>query len=121
MLSQLTIRNFALIEELALELGAGFSVLTGETGAGKSILIDALSAALGERAEAEWVRTGAEKAWVEAAFELPDTADGSLNPALGEWVEDGLLVLGREISRGGKSQCRINGRLCTAGALREVG
>src|SRR5438876_6501757 len=112
MLSQLTIRNFALIEELALELGAGFSVLTGETGAGKSILIDALSAALGERAESEWVRTGAEKAWVEAAFEFSDSAVCS---ALEEWVEEGLLVLGREIGRGGKSQCRINGRLCTAG------
>jgi DNA repair protein RecN (Recombination protein N) len=117
MLSQLTIRNFALIEELSLEFGEGFSALTGETGAGKSILIDALSAVLGERAAAEWVRTGAEKAWVEAAFELP----GAEEPGLQEWVEDGLLILGREVGRGGKSQCRINGRLCTAGVLREVG
>src|SRR5438270_12469038 len=99
MLSQLTIRNFALIEELTLEFSAGFNALTGETGAGKSILIDALSAALGERAEAEWVRTGAEKAWVEAAFELPDTDETALPPGLAEWAEDGLLVLGREIGR----------------------
>src|SRR5689334_1262845 len=117
MLSQLTIRNFALIEDLSLEFGEGFSVLTGETGAGKSILIDALSAVLGERAATEWVRTGAEKASVEAAFELPEPA----GDALSEWVEDGLLVLGREIGRGGKSQGRINGRLCTASVLRDVG
>src|SRR5947209_16338755 len=118
MLSQLTIRNFALIEDLTLEFGEGFNVLTGETGAGKSILIDALSATLGERAAAEWVRTGAEKASVEAAFDLGDAV---LSPGLAEWVEDGLLILGREIGRGGKSQCRVNGRLCTAGMLRELG
>jgi DNA repair protein RecN (Recombination protein N) len=131
MLLQLTIRDFALIEDLSLEFGEGFSVLTGETGAGKSILIDALSAALGERAEAEWVRTGAERAWVEAAFQVPESGpEGSPNggdgepegrAGLAEWIEDGLVVLTREVSRGGKSQCRINGRLCTAGTLREVG
>jgi DNA repair protein RecN (Recombination protein N) len=119
-LQQLTIRNFALIEDLSLEFGEGFSVLTGETGAGKSILIDALGAALGERAGAEWVRTGAEKAWVEAAFQLPESGI-ALSPVLTDWAEEGLLILGREVGRGGKSQCRINGRLCTAGMLREVG
>lgn len=120
MLQQLTIRNFALIEDLSLEFGEGFNVLTGETGAGKSILIDALGAVLGERAGAEWVRTGAEKAWVEAAFQLPESGI-ALSPVLSDWAEEGLLILGREVGRGGKSQCRINGRLCTAAMLREVG
>jgi DNA repair protein RecN (Recombination protein N) len=116
MLAQLSIRNFALIDRLDLEFGDGFNVLTGETGAGKSILIDAITMVLGERGGAEWVRTGAEKALIEAVFELtPSQAE-----ALEEWQEEGLLSLSRELTRSGRSQCRINGRMATAGALREV-
>jgi DNA repair protein RecN (Recombination protein N) len=116
MLAQLTIHNFALIDRLEVEFDDGFNVLTGETGAGKSILIDAIGVVLGERAGVEMVRTGAEKALIEAAFQLsPVQAE-----LLADWAEEGLLVLGRELSRSGRSQCRINGRLCTASALREV-
>lgn len=141
MLTQLRIRNFALIEEVELEFSEGFNVLTGETGAGKSILIDAINAVLGGRSGPEWLRTGADRAAIEAAFELPVRVDGSSlmvdGPAgtassdpsslnsqpstrLQDWVEDGLLILSRELTRAGKSQCRVNGRICTAGTLREV-
>ena len=70
MLSHLQIKNFALIDDLSIELGDGFNVLTGETGAGKSIIIDAITAILGERISSEMIRTGADKAVVEAAFDL---------------------------------------------------
>jgi DNA repair protein RecN (Recombination protein N) len=138
MLTQLRIRNFALIEELELEFAGGFNVLTGETGAGKSILIDAINAVLGSRAEPEWLRTGADRAIIEAVFELvegsslmadgsneiDDTEPSTLNPrpptCLSDWAEDGLLIVSRELTRAGRSQCRLNGRLCTTGTLREV-
>src|SRR5438046_2066209 len=142
MMTQLRIRNFALIEEVELEFGQGFNVLTGETGAGKSILIDAINAVLGGRAGPEWLRTGADRASIEAVFELaeegvgcpgtrkaggsgvasdptPDTRHPTPDP-LADWVEDGLLILSRDITRAGKSQCRVNGRICTAGTVREV-
>lgn len=116
MLAQLTIRNFALIDSLTLEFRRGFNVLTGETGAGKSILIDAITAALGERAGVDLIRTGATRASVEAVFEVGEYAI----PAVQEWSEDGLVILGREISSSGRSSFRINGRLCTAATVREV-
>ena len=116
MLAQLTIRSFALVDSATLEFERGFNVLTGETGAGKSILIDALTAALGERAGSELVRTGADRATVEAVFEIGDTPF----PTVQEWAEDGLVILAREISASGRSTFRINGRMCTASTLREV-
>ena len=99
MLSQLTIQNFALVERAAVEFESGFNVLTGETGAGKSVLIDAISAALGARLGPEVVRSGAERAMVEAVF----TIDPLAPSALSEWAEDGLIILGRELSAGGRS------------------
>jgi DNA repair protein RecN (Recombination protein N) len=116
MLAQLTIRNFALIDSVTLEFERGFNVLTGETGAGKSILIDAITAALGARGGGELVRTGADRASIEAVFEV---GDYSL-PAVREWAEDGLVILAREISAAGRSSFRINGRMCTASTAREV-
>jgi len=116
MLSQLTIRNFALIDSLALEFRPGFNVLTGETGAGKSILIDAITAALGGKAGAELIRVGANRASVEAVFEVEDRS----LPSLREWAEDGVLILGREISASGRSTFRLNGRICTASTAREA-
>lgn len=116
MLAQLSIRNFALVDSLVLEFQRGFNVLTGETGAGKSILIDAISAALGERGSAEVVRTGADRATVEVVFEV---GEYSL-PSVQEWAEEGTIILAREITASGRSSFRINGRLCTAATLREV-
>ncbi|MDQ2800543.1 MAG: DNA repair protein RecN [Armatimonadota bacterium] len=125
MLVELHVTNFALIDRLNLTFGAGLNILTGETGAGKSIIIDALGLALGGRAGADLVRTGASKATVEAVFDLAHApaevrkrlADAGLD---GDEEDDTLLVT-RELSRaGGKSQCRINGRLMPVAVLKEI-
>ncbi len=121
MLTELTIRNFALIEELSLSLPPGFSVLTGETGAGKSIIIDALSAALGERVNAELVRGGAEAASVDAVFDVANNPR-ALAALQANGLADGddtVVVLTRQISAG-RSPCRVNGRPVTLGVLQEI-
>ncbi len=121
MLVELHIRDFALIDDLLFEVGSGFSVLTGETGAGKSIIVDALSTALGERTGPEVIRTGSQKCIVEAVFDTSDSAAAAKAAAdLGFEVEDNTLILSREIARGGRSQARVNGRPATASALREI-
>jgi DNA repair protein RecN (Recombination protein N) len=121
-LTELRIRNFAIIETLTLPLAGGFNVLTGETGAGKSIIVGALSLLLGERASADLIRTGADKATVEGVF------DASAHPELlallderGVDVEEQTIVLRREISAGGRARAWINGTTTTAGVLAEVG
>ncbi len=121
MLTELHIRNFALIDNLRLEAGPGLSVLTGETGGGKSIIVDAMAAALGERTGAEAVRTGADKCVVEAVFDIGDSPHAA-EVAIGRGCEpeDGLLILSREIAREGRSQCRVNGRPVTASVLRDI-
>ncbi|MDH7603155.1 MAG: AAA family ATPase, partial [Armatimonadota bacterium] len=111
MLTELYIRNFALIDELRLELDPGFTVLTGETGAGKSIIVDAVAAVLGERAASDVVRSGTEKCLVQAVFDLsnaPSAAEAASER--GYAPEDDLLILTREIAKEGRSSCRINGR-----------
>jgi DNA repair protein RecN (Recombination protein N) len=118
MLAEIHIRNFALINELSVEFGPGLNVLTGETGAGKSIIIDAIAAILGERADAEQVRTGTERATIDACFRFDTEALNSENTSLP--IEDGVLVISREISRGGRSQARVNGRPATLSMVREV-
>jgi DNA repair protein RecN (Recombination protein N) len=119
-LVELRIQDFAVIEAVAIEFGPGLNVLTGETGAGKSIIVDALTAALGARASAEVVRTGRGAARVEARF-----AVGRGSPAA-VWLadqgfEDDDLVVAREISTEGRSRAWINGRPATAGMLRDLG
>ena len=121
MLTELHIRSFALIDDLRLEVGPGLSVLTGETGAGKSIIVDAMAAALGERTGSEVVRTGADKCVVEAVFDVADSPQAAAAATdSGCEPEDRLLILSREIARGGRSQCRINGRPVAASVLREI-
>ena len=123
MLTELSVENFALVERVRLRFGAGLNLLTGETGAGKSILLDALGMVLGERTSSDIVRHGAEKARVEAVFTVAD-ADPRLAPALastGLEPEEGLLILSRELSASGKSSARINGRPVTVGILKTLG
>ena len=122
MLKELAIRQFAIIDELHIDFDQGFHVLTGETGAGKSILIDALGLIMGGRASSEFVRHGAKKAEIEAIFELE--AKHPLWQQLEEWGitdEEGDLFIRRDISSNGKSTCRINGRLVTVAMLRQIG
>ena len=119
MLELLHIENIAIIEAADIEFAPGFNALTGETGAGKSIVIDSLSAVLGQRTSRELIRTGAEKAFVSAAFS--GTAP-ELTETLGIQPEaDGTLLLQREIQTDGKNVCRVNGRPVTVGQLRALG
>lgn len=122
MLEAISINNFALIDNLYLEFESGLNILTGETGAGKSIIIDALGIALGERASADYIRSGANAARVEASFSFPDghpVAD--LLSTQGIPSDNNNLILMRELSPTGRSVCRINGHLVTTGQLKEVG
>jgi DNA repair protein RecN (Recombination protein N) len=122
MLTELRIKNVAIIEALTLPLGPGFNVLTGETGAGKSIIVGSLGLLLGERGTADVVRTGSDKATVEGVF------DASGNKALlnalderGIEVEDSTVVLKREVSSSGRTRAWINGSTVTASVLAEIG
>ncbi len=122
MLRRLTIRDFVIVDRLELEFASGFGTLTGETGAGKSILIDALGLALGDRSDATTVRAGREKADIVAEFDLPP--DG----ALATWLEaadlageDALVLLRRVVDAGGRSRSWINGVPVTLAQLREAG
>lgn len=123
MLTELAVSNFALVEGVRLSFGSGLAILTGETGAGKSILLDALGMALGGRVGAESIRHGASKARVEAVFavENPDARFLELLESAGIEAEEGTLILTREISAAGKSTVRINGRAATISTLRTVG
>jgi DNA repair protein RecN (Recombination protein N) len=123
-LSELHIRDFAIIDELQLTLEPGFAALTGETGAGKSIIIDAVELVLGGRADATAVRAGADRAIVEAIFRLGPERRAAITPMLEreelEGDEADLLLLGREVRLNGRNICRINGRTVTLALLREV-
>ena len=119
MLAEITIENLAIIDRVTLGLGTGLNVLTGETGAGKSIIIDAFQIVLGARCSADVVREGADRAVIEAFF---DSVPPSLAAKVRSWgleCEDSL-VLAREVYQGSRSVARINGRLATAHMLREV-
>lgn len=122
MLQQLQINNIALIDKVNIELETGLNVLTGETGAGKSIIIDSINAILGERFSKDLIRSGTEKATVEAVFQ---TENGFLQPVLENMgidpEEDGTLIISREYSMTGKNSCRINGKMVTVSMLREIG
>jgi DNA repair protein RecN (Recombination protein N) len=124
MLTELRIENFAIIQELHLDFEKGLVIFTGETGAGKSIIMDALEAVLGGRAETTAIRTGAERAQVEATFCLDSAIREPIHAMLE--AEDMLdnpdyIVLAREIRREGRNIARINGRTVTAALQREVG
>jgi len=119
MLQRLIIRDFVIVDQLELEFSHGFGALTGETGAGKSILIDALSLTLGERADASVIRTGAERAEISAEFDV------TINSALASWLQTNdfditTCLLRRIIDQNGRSRAYINGTAATLGQLREI-
>ena len=121
MILSMRMRNIALIEELSLEFGEGLHVMTGETGAGKSIVVDAVNLVLGGRAARELIRTGTDKAWVEAVF------DASGNVEVAKWAQaqelddfDGTVTLYREITRSGRNLCRVCGVVMPLSALKDI-
>ncbi|MEF9852475.1 MAG: DNA repair protein RecN [Hydrogenoanaerobacterium sp.] len=121
MLTQLYIQNIAVIEKTSIDFTPGFNVFTGETGAGKSILIDSISAVLGFRTSRELIRTGADKAIVTAMFtELSSDTTAMLEKLGFEAEEDGTLLLSRELFADGKTTCKICGRPATVSILKEI-
>jgi DNA repair protein RecN (Recombination protein N) len=118
MLKLLRINNIALISELEIELGPGLTLLTGETGAGKSILIDALGLLLGHRASADLIRSGEDRAVVEAVVEVEGA--GSLLEAHGLPHEGDEVILRREVLASGKGRATVNGALVPLGVLRDL-
>ncbi|MCY8307298.1 DNA repair protein RecN [Bacillus vallismortis] len=122
MLAELSIKNFAIIEELTVSFERGLTVLTGETGAGKSIIIDAISLLVGGRGSSEFVRYGEAKAELEGLFLLEcGHPVFEVCAEQGIDVSDEMIIMRRDISTSGKSVCRINGKLVTIASLREIG
>lgn len=125
MLTELYIKNFAIIGELHISFDPGFNVLTGETGAGKSIIIDAVSLLLGGRAWTDFIRSGMDEALVEGVFVLNEVVQKAVLPLLRreglEGEDEESLILSREIRREGRNICRVNGRAVTLGFLEGVG
>lgn len=122
MLKTLDIENIAVIEKTSVEFSPGLNVMTGETGAGKSIVVDAINAILGERTSRELVRHGQENGFVSAYFEnVPQNVTDALTALDIDAEEDSSLLLTRRIGAGGKSVCKINGRSATVSMLREIG
>ena len=121
MLLELNIRNIALIEKLRVEFSEGLNVMTGETGAGKSIVIDSVNLALGGRADRDLIRTGADKASVQALFDV--RGNERVNALLDSWgfeAEDGYLTVVRELSASGRNLCRVCGSVATLAQLKQV-
>ena len=120
MLLSLDIRNIALMDEMQVDFGPGLHVLTGETGAGKSIIVDAVALLLGGRAQKELIRTGAEKARVEGVFDLSDCPAAQAMLAQMELDDGNELILCREITAQGRSSCRVNGMLLPLGQYQQL-
>lgn len=123
MLTELSIRNFAIIDALSISLEKGLTVLTGETGAGKSIIIDAIHLLVGGRGSAEFIRHGESKAEIEGLFIIDEEKHPVYEKMqeIGIDITDGMVVLRRDIALSGKSACRVNGKLVTIAILREIG
>ena len=121
MILSMRMHNIALIEDLTLDFSTGLHVLSGETGAGKSIIVDAVNLVLGGRADRDLIRTGTDKAWVEAVFEVPDNAQVAAFLAQQSIEDDsGVVTLYREISRSGRNLCRVCGMVMPVAVLKEL-
>lgn len=122
MLQHLEIHNIALIDSVIIEPGEKFNIFTGETGAGKSIIIDAINAILGQRISKELIRTGCDKATVEAVFKIEASFIQDVFETLGMEPElDNILILSREFTTTGKNICRVNGKMVTVSVLKQIG
>ena len=122
MLKTLDIENIAVIEKTTVDFSSGLNVLTGETGAGKSIVVDSINAILGERTSRELIRYGADSAFVSAYFEdISDTVRNKLAELGFDNEGDNSLLISRKITLAGKSNCRINGKSATVSMLKEIG
>lgn len=124
MLAELVINDFAIIDHLQIQFLPGFNVLTGETGAGKSIILDAMALVLGERADTAMIRSGSEKAYVEATFSTTAPANDTLRTFLAEEAldnNDDYLTLARELRTNGRNISRVNGRIANLNILRDIG
>ncbi|HJT25536.1 MAG TPA: AAA family ATPase, partial [bacterium] len=123
MLRQLSIKNFAIVESVSMEFGTGFNVLTGETGAGKSLIVDALYFLLGDRINADMLRAGEERAVAEALFTVPPR--GAAVKKLAEWgigASNGEILVKREFTRSsGKTRSFLNGEMATTAMITELG
>jgi len=122
MLLELLIQDFALIDRLKLEFSKGLNIMTGETGAGKSIIIDSVNFVLGERSSKDIIRTGVDRAYVEAVFD--GVQNGEFNKTMEEYgieLDEAVIVLSREINQSGRSICRVNGKVVTTMALKNIG
>ncbi|MCL1816886.1 MAG: AAA family ATPase, partial [Clostridiales bacterium] len=124
MLRELYVENFAIIGQMRIQLGLGLNALTGETGAGKSLVVDAVALLIGGRGSDSFIRSGFERCVIEGVFMRPFSMELAL--ALQELgltadEEDEALILSRELIRGGRSLCRVNGRTVNLGQLRILG
>src|SRR5690625_3210310 len=122
MLTELSIRNFAIIDDISISFQDGLTVLTGETGAGKSIIIDDVQLLTGSRASVDYIRHNKEKAEINGLFTVSkeSTTVFARCEELGIDIEENMLVLDRTITNKGKNVCRINGKIVTLGILREI-
>src|SRR6202035_1683736 len=123
-LVELRLENYAVIDNAAVEFASGLNLLTGETGAGKSILIDALALLLGEKASSDVIRTGAERAVISAVFECDGDAQAAVEKTLEgnglDESDDGSLIIRREIAAGGKGRAFVNNQAATVAVLRQL-
>ena len=120
MLVELSVENVAIMDRASARFGPGLTAITGETGAGKSLLIGAISLCLGERADTALIRKGAERASVHAVFDAPESVRAVLSEH-GYELDGQELILQREIALAGKSTCRINGRIAPLSVIKQVG
>ena len=120
MLSALNIKNFAIIDDLQLEFYNGFNVLTGETGAGKSIIIDALGLLTGDRATPALIKSGASRAYIEGTFLIKDNIKKKIEEILDDELEENVIYVSKDIYLDGRSISKINGKSITLGLLKDV-